>query len=342
MRLIVSTASSGAIPVVDIRGESCCKNSSRNGQAVCLMPSDVAIMFAEAPVSRKPDGEAFGGPGRPLATERVSTMISNRVFLSGLAVFAASACIPVQLLAQSSDSGGARPARRARLAPVSRDYKVVEVTNGGTIEGVVLFKDKAPPPEKIAIVKDQETCKHHPPQRPLIKVNEQGRVAEVVVFVNLKEGKAPDKSSGGLQINQKSCEFEPHVQVLHVGVPFTILNSDPVLHNIQAVQDMRTVFNHVQAQKGMKKEEAFKEPGLVSVTCQAHPWMKAWVYVLPHPYHDVTGEDGAFKITDVPPGEYELRIWQEHLGEQSIKVKVESGQTSKVEYQLESKASRAK
>jgi len=33
--------------------------------------------------------------------------------------------------------------------------------------------------------------------------------------------------------------------------------------------------------------------------------------VVSHPYYSVTDEDGNFKLTDVPPGDYEIEAWHE-------------------------------
>ena len=227
-------------------------------------------------------------------------------------------------------------ARRAKVTPVYKEYKVVDVKDGGSIEGVVLFKGKVPPPEKIAIVKDQPTCGHHPAERKLIDVNDEGQVKNAVVFLNIKQGKAPAKNDKKPTIDQKSCSFQPYVEVVEKNQLFDIVNSDPVAHNIQAEQNLRTAFNHLQPQQGMVQEEKFKEVGLAKLQCQAHNWMRAWRYVLPHPYHAVTGEKGTFKIADIPPGEYELHVWQEKTGEQMQKIKIEAGKATKVEFELTS------
>jgi hypothetical protein len=39
--------------------------------------------------------------------------------------------------------------------------------------------------------------------------------------------------------------------------------------------------------------------------------MNAELLVVPHPYYAVTDEQGRFKLTGVPPGEYELVAWHE-------------------------------
>lgn len=254
--------------------------------------------------------------------------MNSRVRSSGLVL--------TLLAAGASAADPPTPARRTKVTPVYRDYKVVEVMNGGSIEGVVLFRGKVPPPEKIAIVKDQPACGHHPSERKLMEVNDAGQVRNAVVFLNIRQGKAPAKPEKKPVIDQKTCSFQPYVEVIEKNQQFDIVNNDPVAHNIQAEQNLRTAFNHMQPQQGMVQEEKFKEVGLAKLQCQAHNWMRAWRYVLPHPYHAVTGEKGAFRIADIPPGEYELHVWQEKTGEQMQKVKVEAGKATKVEFELTS------
>ena len=66
--------------------------------------------------------------------------------------------------------------------------------------------------------------------------------------------------------------------------------------------------------------------------CDVHEWMHAWIYVSSHPYAAVTKEDGTFEITDVPPGEYNARVWHESLGETTAKVKVDPGGTATLDH----------
>ena len=61
---------------------------------------------------------------------------------------------------------------------------------------------------------------------------------------------------------------------------------------------------------------------MVEVGCDVHAWMKAWIGVVDHPYFAITGADGTWSMSDVPPGTYTLEVWHETLGRQEIEVTV--------------------
>ena len=228
-----------------------------------------------------------------------------------------------------------RRGRRRRPKRRSSDYRVIEVQNGGTIEGVVRYAGDVPPPRKIQVVKDHETCDHRAKLVPRIKVNDQRAVAEAVVFLgDIRAGKAAVPPARGPVIDQHKCTFSPHVQVIQKDQPLAIVNSDPVAHSAHLTQHRKTLYNRMQPKKGMRFELAVDDVGLATLKCDVHDWMRAYVYVLWHPYYTVTEEDGAFRFTDVPAGEYELVFWQETLKERTTTVKVEPGKITTVEFDL--------
>ncbi|MFQ5495102.1 MAG: carboxypeptidase regulatory-like domain-containing protein [Phycisphaerae bacterium] len=228
-----------------------------------------------------------------------------------------------------------RRRRRRRPRPRGGPYSVTEVKQGGTIEGVALFRGDVPGPRRIRIVKDHQTCSKRNKIARKIKVNDKSQVAEVVVFLgDIKAGKPIEPLADKPVIDQRTCTFSPHVQVVARYQPLEIVNNDPVAHNAHVTQRMSTVINPMQPRRGMRAECSFSEVGPATIKCDIHNWMRAYVYVLWHPYYDVTGRDGGFRLTDVPPGEYELVAWQEHLGERTTRVTVAAGKTTKVEFEL--------
>ena len=212
-------------------------------------------------------------------------------------------------------------------------YQEGEVSGGGTIQGKVVYHG----PVKTRTVlptKDKNVCGGIR-KEPLVVVGDGGAVKDSVVFLkDVAAGKPwPEASTARPVLDQVKCRFEPHVQVARRG-RIDILNSDPVLHNTHGYYGKRTAFNVALPIQGGKVTKLLRSPGDVRVDCDAHGWMLAWIYVVDNPYFAQTGEDGAFSITDVPPGEYTLAVWQETLGLAEMPVSVAAGGTTDVPVEL--------
>jgi hypothetical protein len=68
------------------------------------------------------------------------------------------------------------------------------------------------------------------------------------------------------------------------------------------------------------------------IGCSLHPWMRAWVYVLEHPWFAVTDERGAFRIENLPPGKHRLvLVHPDTGGRQRHTVEVRAGEESRLE-----------
>jgi uncharacterized protein (DUF2141 family) len=61
---------------------------------------------------------------------------------------------------------------------------------------------------------------------------------------------------------------------------------------------------------------------MIPVRCNNHPWMSAFINVAPNPWFAVTGAEGTFTITGLPPGTYTLAAVQEKLGEKDLQITV--------------------
>jgi hypothetical protein len=91
------------------------------------------------------------------------------------------------------------------------------------------------------------------------------------------------------------------------------LNSDRLLHNIHSMPKLNAAFNRTQP-KNRTISVIFDKPEIVEVTCDLHPWMRAWVVVAEHSFYTVTGASGEFALGNLPAGPYTLNVWQETLG----------------------------
>ena len=87
-----------------------------------------------------------------------------------------------------------------------------------------------------------------------------------------------------------------------------------------------------------KPEPKIEKPEMpIKVQCDAHGWMRGFVYVADNPYYAVTARNGTFSLPEVPPGSYTLVAWQEYAGETEIPVTVEAKKVAQVTVELKKK-----
>src|SRR4029079_991505 len=112
-------------------------------------------------------------------------------------------------------------------------------------------------------------------------------------------------------------------------------NSDGVLHNVHALPKINSQFNRAMPPTVKEASATFDKPeGMFPVKCDVHPWMNAFVGVFTHPFYAVTGPDGKFTISGLPPGTYEITAWQERLGTQTATVIVGANDTKTQDFKF--------
>lgn len=208
-------------------------------------------------------------------------------------------------------------------------YEAIEVKNGGTISGEVKFVGTPPTPEEITVTKDAAVCgKTKKEDESLIVGPNKGIQNVVVSITDIQKGKKMAETDTTL--DQKDCRYTPHVVLLPAGAELKILNSDGILHNIHTYSTKNPSFNRAQPKFKKEMDEKFAYPETVKLACDVHGWMSGWLIVENNPYYAVTDATGAFKITDVPAGDYEVKFWQETLGETTRKVSVKPNADTQV------------
>lgn len=116
-------------------------------------------------------------------------------------------------------------------------------------------------------------------------------------------------------------------------------NGDPLTHNIRSFSFRNRAFNIAQPANSEDRKKVFtKREKAVMIQCDLHPWMKAYYFVMDHPYFAVTNEKGQFKIEGLPAGEYTLAAWHEEFGDQEVKITVDATGFSEVGFSFEDKA----
>ncbi len=194
-----------------------------------------------------------------------------------------------------------------------------------SILGVVRLVGPAPKRTPIPLTPESRKLYKTAPLSEDAIVGPDGAVANVFVYVKegLPAGKTyatPEKA--GLLDQQKSM-FRPRVQGVLVGQDLLMRNSDPVIHNVRSLSEENRPFNVGQPANTPDRKKVFKESeGPIEVRCDFHPWMKAFFFVMDHPFFAVSNEQGEFEIQGLPSGKYTLAIWHETFGKQEQEITV--------------------
>ena len=155
-------------------------------------------------------------------------------------------------------------------------------------------------------------------------------------FVWIKSGLAPahwTPPADSVKLTQAGCIYAPHVTGIMTDQRLEILNDDPVNHNVHAESQVNPAWNISEPPKAEHSFRKFASPEvLIPVTCSVHPWMRAFIGVSPHPFFAVTREDGAFRLSGVPPGTYTIEVVHEKLGKKQGTLTLSSGGSATIDF----------
>ena len=219
-------------------------------------------------------------------------------------------------------------------APAAAAAPAFDPASAGNVSGMVMLDGEMPAPEELMMNSDPVCAMDATNTMSESFVGGNGHLGNVFVYVQAGlEGQSFPAASGTVTLNQQGCRYTPHVFGIRVGQTLEIVNSDPTLHNIHATPAVNAEFNMGQPIQNMRFERTFDSAEvMVPFRCDVHGWMNAYAGVLDHPYFAVTGEDGLFDISTLPPGDYVLEAWHEQLGTQTQNVTVATGQTAEVSF----------
>jgi hypothetical protein len=245
-----------------------------------------------------------------MATDRILPLVVLAVGLAG--------CGPGRVTGPVADSAAAAALRQTLLAAGAGESGEATAEEGpvgtgwATLKGRFVFAG-TPGERKVLVVdKDMEVCGKGGmklyDQSLRIDSSTKG-LADVVVFVRkasrVKEASPPAEQ---LVFDQKDCEFLSPVFAARVGQAVDVRNSDPIGHNTNI---SGTPFNQLIPAGGSTLFTPNAETGMpISVTCNIHPWMKAYAVFRKDGYVAVSAIDGAFELADLPAGEsLEFQVW---------------------------------
>lgn len=130
----------------------------------------------------------------------------------------------------------------------------------------------------------------------------------VVSLVPADGAKSAAPALLSVQIVQKNQTFLPYVTAVAAGTSVVFPNEDTVQHHIYSLSKAKRFEKPLYA-PGSRESVVFDQPGVVTLGCNIHDWMIAYIVVLPTPFFAKTTAEGTVALRDLPAGRYRLEVW---------------------------------
>lgn len=164
-----------------------------------------------------------------------------------------------------------------------------------------------------AILGASAPCLHADELQVLVKDHHGKPVQDAVILAvpvdakNALRAKPPADS-----IDQVDKQFVPYVKPVFVGAVVRFPNSDNIRHQVYSFSAPKKfelpLYGGTSAQPVV-----FDKPGVVVLGCNIHDWMIGYIYVSETPFFAKTDAAGAAVLSDLPPGEYTVRVWHPNM-----------------------------
>lgn len=228
-------------------------------------------------------------------------------------------------------------------------YESATVTEGAEVQGKIIFKGTVPDPKEFELRRyaDEVFCgalSDGKGSRFLKEVNigGDGGLKDVVVIVDgIKRGKPFTFTDAKMEAN--ICQFLPFVTVVSDKRQVTVVNRDPVSHDIQGYAYDQAGVDIVLHRPALQESgttdivQLVKGRRVFTMQCGRHPYMQNWGYAIDNPYYAVTDLNGSFAIGDLPAGTYHIKAWHPILGTQERDITVKPNETVLLDLSFETK-----
>jgi hypothetical protein len=158
----------------------------------------------------------------------------------------------------------------------------------------VLYRGARAPAAATPVPASMSACGKSKTQNALV-LGADRALANVMVSVP-DVPNAPKPPARDTRVEQKGCEYLPHVQFVPVGSPVLLVNADATLHNVHARRGDNTIVDlamPLQGQQLKAPPSVTSRPGMVTLKCDAgHTWMSAYMNVVDTPFAAVTDKAG--------------------------------------------------
>lgn len=132
-----------------------------------------------------------------------------------------------------------------------------------------------------------------------------------LALIPLDQPAPPPAADAHVDIAQEGQEFYDFVTIVQAGTKVTFPNRDSVQHHVYSLSKPKK-FELPLYNPGEKESRIFETSGLVTLGCNIHDWMIAYLIVVPTPWFAKTDHTGRATLS-APAGRYRLEVWHPRL-----------------------------
>lgn len=140
--------------------------------------------------------------------------------------------------------------------------------------------------------------------------NKQGTpISEVVVIlkpIGVALPMVTDKQKR-VDVLQRNLMFEPRISLVQTGGKVSFPNFDDTQHHVYSFSKAKKF--EFPLYHGQSPEIVLDQEGIISVGCNIHDWMLAYIVVSDSPYFGLSNKKGWVNIPNVADGQYNVLYW---------------------------------
>ena len=222
----------------------------------------------------------------------------------------------------------------------ARPYQPMTVSGGVKLTGTIDFDGVFPADTVIQLPADAAGCGQRITDH---RVQHTGtRIGGAVVWLtDIRTGKALPLGRRFELVNE-DCMLSPQVQAVVAPATLNIASEDVALHRDRIINvgtgELEGIAPFNDNGEVVPFDRMLDGTEQLEITCDLHPWAKAWILVLDHPYFAASEKNGSFSIDDVPPGTYHVKAWHPLLGTAEQSITVAAGKPASVALRIGSSA----
>lgn len=231
---------------------------------------------------------------------------------------------------------GSVPPRPSVVETPSQPYRPMAVSGGARLTGTVDFEGPLPADSVVPIPPETQGCGQTAHVRAVERTGT--KIGEVVVWLaDIRAGR-PLPIERRFELANSGCLLSPRVQAVFAPATLNMASQDVALHTNHIIDvatgELAGIAPFNDNGEVVPFDRLLTKPSQLEITCQLHPWAKAWILVFDHPYFAVSERNGTFSIPDIPPGTYRVKAWHPRLGVSEQSVTVSGGQPASLALKL--------